>query len=272
MKRNTVSEINKYLENKDKVYIAVHQPGYHRYVGYFNKLLMNDIFISFDIVQYVSREWQNRQKFIVDGKNKWLSVPVNSGREPIMNKRIVNQNELSNHWEVIQYVYKKTPYFKEYSGYLKKIYEQEWVYLNDLCDAINLTAKEILEIPSLYIRASDFYDQIPPTLTKGSLIGDMIRDLVPNQNIKVYYPKTEYNKETHYLGKSKNEKGFTEKELLEKRGIEMKLFKYKHPVYIQSQFDSEDFIPYLSIFDLIFNYGNEAKDILIKSKGRFVEK
>lgn len=32
-------------------------------------MLISDVMISFDIVQYVEREWQNRQRFYVD--NKW---------------------------------------------------------------------------------------------------------------------------------------------------------------------------------------------------------
>jgi len=272
MKRNTTTDINKYLKKKSEVCVAVHQPGYHRYVGYFNKLLMNDIFISFDIVQYVSREWQNRQKFIINGKQKWLTVPVNSGRESIMDKQIVDSKTLRNHWKVIRHVYSKTPYFKKYGPILEEIYNSEWIYLNDLCDEINLAAKEILKIPTPYIRASDFYNPKPPALTKGSLIGDVIRHLIPDQNIRVYYPKTVYNEKTHYLGKTKNNEGFTEKDLLEQRGVKMRMFIYEHPVYTQNQLNNGTFVPYLSIFDLIFNCGDESKEILTKSKGKFIER
>ena len=70
--------------------IGIHQPGYHRYCGYFYKMYKSDLFISLDTVQYVTREWQNRQIFYDNGKCKWLSVSVNKGREPIMNKKIID--------------------------------------------------------------------------------------------------------------------------------------------------------------------------------------
>ncbi|MFS8159049.1 MAG: WbqC family protein, partial [Candidatus Roizmanbacteria bacterium] len=83
--------------NKNNISIAVHQPGYHRYVGFFYKIWLTDIFISFDIVQYVSREFQNRQKFFYNNKMNWLTIPVHAGREEIYKKKIVDPNILKNH-------------------------------------------------------------------------------------------------------------------------------------------------------------------------------
>ncbi len=54
--------------SKKIIHIAIHQPGYHRYLGYFYKMYKSDLFVSLDTVQYVSREWQNRQKFYYKGK------------------------------------------------------------------------------------------------------------------------------------------------------------------------------------------------------------
>lgn len=97
------------LSNGKVIRIGIHQPGYHRYCGYFYKMLKSDLFISLDTVQYVNREWQNRQTFYYDEKYKWLSVPVNRGREIIKLKKVVNPKVLKDHWGYIKFVYKKTP-------------------------------------------------------------------------------------------------------------------------------------------------------------------
>ena len=112
----------------------------------------SDLFISLDTVQYVSREWQNRQIFYDNGKYKWLSVPVKKGREAIGNRKIVNPETLKDHWEYIKHTYRKCPYFEDYSDYLEHLYLKQWSYLNDLCDALTLLAKDIFMILTIFIK------------------------------------------------------------------------------------------------------------------------
>ncbi|MCS7151846.1 MAG: WbqC family protein, partial [Endomicrobia bacterium] len=39
--------------------VAIHQPQYLPWSGYFNKILQCDIFVFLDDVQYKKNEWQN---------------------------------------------------------------------------------------------------------------------------------------------------------------------------------------------------------------------
>lgn len=272
MKRNTLEEIQDKIKDKKSIHFGVQQPGYHRYYGYFNTMLMSDVMISFDIVQYVEREWQNRQRFYIDNKWKWLSVPVNNGREMIFKKTIVNPEKLSDHWEFIKYIYRNTPYFKKYGKYLGDIYNKNWEYLNDLNEELVLLAKDILKIKCFYIRASDYYLPLPPEIKKGELITDCITRLIkPTSERKLYYPKTVYDSSAHYWDKKFDDSKLTEREKLETNGIEMKMFTYSQPVYDQYQFNKGHvFVPYLSIYDLIFNYGEDGLEILEKYKGKYI--
>tara|TARA_B100001059_G_C17422706_1_gene374017 strand:+ start:190 stop:450 length:261 start_codon:yes stop_codon:yes gene_type:complete len=47
-----------------------------------------------------------------------------------------------------------------------------------------------------------------------------------------------------------------------KQGIELKYHQYKHPKYSQG---NVDFIPYLGVFDIIFNLGFETAIKVIRS-------
>jgi len=55
------------------------QPAYLPWAGYFNLIAAVDVFVFFDDVQYIKREWINRNRILLDGAAHWLSVPVQGG-------------------------------------------------------------------------------------------------------------------------------------------------------------------------------------------------
>ena len=56
--------------------IAIHQPNYFPWPGYFFKILKSDIFVFLDDVQYSNNSFTCRTN-ILENKNKsWLSVPI----------------------------------------------------------------------------------------------------------------------------------------------------------------------------------------------------
>ena len=42
--------------------VAIHQPQYLPWLGYFDKMLKADVFCYLDTVQYKKNEWQNRNR------------------------------------------------------------------------------------------------------------------------------------------------------------------------------------------------------------------
>lgn len=56
--------------------VAVMQPYLFPYLGYFHLLRAVDVLVSLDDVQYVKRRWMNRNRVVVGGSVRWLSVPV----------------------------------------------------------------------------------------------------------------------------------------------------------------------------------------------------
>jgi hypothetical protein len=252
---------------KEEIRIAIHQPGYHRYTGYFYKMLISDVFISLDTVQYVSREWQNRQKFFVDGKYKWLSIPVNRGREPISKKKIANNLILKNHWEFITYIYKNAPYFSYYRHYFESLYSAQWISLNEFTTELILLCKYLLGINTFFLKASAIDPTPDPTLNKANLLIHYIKKAVNiNKYSKIiYHPRGGPIPEDFYLYKKYAGSSLREIDKFKINGIEVLPYKFSHPKYHQSQ--SNLFIENLSIVDLIFNTGESALDILIEANG-----
>ena len=58
--------------------VAIHQPQYLPWLGYFGKMLQADIFCYLDTVQYKKNEWQNRNRIKTAQGWQWLTVPVTS--------------------------------------------------------------------------------------------------------------------------------------------------------------------------------------------------
>ena len=55
--------------------VAVHQPQYLPWLGYFDKMAKADIFCYLDNVQYKKNEWQNRNRIKTAQGWQWLTVP-----------------------------------------------------------------------------------------------------------------------------------------------------------------------------------------------------
>lgn len=253
------------MENfkKSAVNVAIHQPGYHRYCGYFYKMLKSDVFISLDTVQFVPREWQNRQDFYYKGQHKWLTVPVENGRDKIVNKKIVNSKVVKDHWELIKSIYKKTPYFLTYKDAVGEIYANEWLRLNDLCVALIILARDIIGINTTFIKDSDNVSDPTGELKKADLLIACIKHHINSSENITYLPRNGPLPQDFYLNQRFGESNVTEIEKFFFSNIKVETYFFQHPIYRQYQNQSTDpFVPNLSIFDLIFNCGPNSLKIL----------
>ena len=58
--------------------IAIMQPTFLPWMGYFAMIDYVDEFVFLDSVQFAKRSWQQRNKIKVGDTDKWISVPVKS--------------------------------------------------------------------------------------------------------------------------------------------------------------------------------------------------
>ena len=71
--------------------VAIHQPQYLPWLGYFDKLVQCDIFCLLDTVQYKKNEFQNRNRIKTAEGWQWLTVPVTYRFPQRINQVGVNQ-------------------------------------------------------------------------------------------------------------------------------------------------------------------------------------
>ena len=142
--------------------IAIHQPNYIPWVGYFFKIFMSDIFVFHDDVVFSSKSFTKRALFRKEFNNQetqWLGVPVLSSKDQkISSIKIDHENEkIKKHLLKLEYLYHNTPYFDYYFPSISKILKR----VNDfesLADFNINTIKEIsnlLEINSQFQRSSE---------------------------------------------------------------------------------------------------------------------
>ena len=77
--------------------VAVHQPQYLPWLGYFDKIDRADVFVLLDTVQYKKNEWQNRNRIKTAAGPQWLTVPVTYRFPQRIGEVAVNNRERWQH-------------------------------------------------------------------------------------------------------------------------------------------------------------------------------
>ena len=64
---------------RPKTVVAIHQPNFLPWLGFFDKLARADVFVLLDSVQFPRTSkgtWINRVKLLVGGRKQWATVPI----------------------------------------------------------------------------------------------------------------------------------------------------------------------------------------------------
>ncbi len=67
--------------------VAIHQPNFFPWLGYFDKIARSDVFVFLDGVSYPKNSWVNRVRLDIQGEARWTTCPVRhaSMQGPIAN-------------------------------------------------------------------------------------------------------------------------------------------------------------------------------------------
>jgi hypothetical protein len=96
--------------------LAIMQPYFLPYLGYFQLMAAVDRFVVYDDVRFIKGGWINRNRVLVKGRDHLLTVPL-SGASP---NRNINEIQLITEtaWKekllrTVEFAYRRAPYFEQ---------------------------------------------------------------------------------------------------------------------------------------------------------------
>jgi WbqC-like protein len=227
--------------------VAVLQPGYLPWLGFFDQIMRADVFVFYDDVQFDKNGWRNRNRIKSTNGPIWLTVPV---RIASLNQKI-NETEIDNrqpwvrkHLGSIKQNYSRAPYLQRYLPALEELLVgRKWERLLDLDMEVVMLLCRWLNLERRFFYSSQL-----------NIHGERSERLL---NLCLHFGARRYlsgNAAQSYL----------DVELFGRHGIEVEWQNYQHPNYAQQH---GEFIPFLSTLDLVLNCGPESASILAGNAG-----
>ncbi len=231
--------------------IAILQPVYLPYMGYFEQMAVAERFVFMDDVQYTRRDWRNRNRIKTATGSIWLTVPVRQhSRQTQIRDIEINyrQDWRRRHLRSIEVSYCKCPHFQPLYGELKRELEAAPTMLWDLdCRLIELLCSYLDIKPRI-----GFSSEVPRAAEGAG--GEV------DKNQRILDICRHFDADLLYDGAKAAD--FIDVARFRRSGIEVVFQNYRHPTYRQA---FGEFLPYQSVIDLIMNTGPDAPEILRSS-------
>ena len=223
--------------------VAIHQPNYAPWLGYFHKIARADHFVFLDNVQFSRHSYTNRVQIARNGPARWLTQPVRRRfGQPICDVQFADDGWPVKHLDALRGTYGQAAYFRDVWDAVVAIYET--IPPGGLAVANQFLIESLarkLGLTCAFRRASDHP------------VGDMRPDDRVIALVDAVAPGAVYLSGTGAARHQDPEKFVV-------AGVPLRYVSFEHPVYPRS---SADFHPGLSIFDVVFHLGWEATRLLI---------
>ena len=223
--------------------VAISQPTYLPWLGYFDLIDQVDSFVLLDDVQFDKRSWQQRNRIKGPGGLQWLTVPVvSSGRftQHISQVEIGQSEFWKSHLRAIELSYRRAPYFDAYFPHLTKILAGHGGFLAELNCCLIEWLCGALGVSTQKVRSSK--------LEEGGKRSELLVNLCRRLQAESYL--SPIGSAVYLLDELRS---------FSNSGIEVVFQHYEHPEYRQL---FPPFCPYASVLDLIFNEGDHSMEIL----------
>lgn len=227
--------------------VAIHQPEYLPWLGYFEKMMRADVFVLLDNVQFTKGDFHNRTRIKGPAGPQWLSVPVHAHLSERINEvRVAGHGWEQKHWRALVNCYSRAAFFGELAGEFEAFYGQRADRLIDYSvGALEIVARR-LGIDGKWVMASE--------LKAGGKKSELVLNICRELGATAYYS-----------GRSGG--SYLRREEFGRVGIEIKVQDFAHPIYEQLFGDGAGFAPNLSAVDLLFNRGPEGRELIRAAGG-----
>ena len=216
--------------------IAIHQPNFLPWLGFFHKASHCDLLVLLDDVQFVKRGFIHRNYIKSPTGKQWFGVPVLSkGR--YFQQICETEINLEQRWQTkavnaLRHLYSSAPYFTELIGEFEAELRRPQTHLVELNCALLKIAFRHLGVTTPTVRASEL-------------------EGVSGASTERLLSICEAVSATAYLSGAGG-RNYQDEAEFQRRGIRLTYSTFSHPVYSQLH---GDFTPNLSVIDYLFNVG-----------------
>lgn len=223
--------------------IAIMQPTFLPWIGYFAMIDRVDTFVFLDDVQFSRRSWQQRNRIKTANGELMLSLPVaTKGQQdqPIMDVEFNRDHHSPEKLlRTITQSYARAPFFADHQEELGRILQAHASHLCDLNIALIDWLSRAFGITTPTMRSSALGAQG----AKADRLADICHRLGADQ----------------YLSAPGSQEYIEESAAFAQAGVEVKYHQYEHPIYPQI---AGPFLPYMAALDVLFNVGPEAGSVI----------
>ena len=225
----------------DNLIVACHQPNFLPWAGYFAKLMHCDCFVILDDAQMPGGgSYVSRTRVADPGGSRWLTVPITRsfGQKIFEVKLALQQDWQTRHLTSIRQLFAKAPHLDDVLSLLQQPYEAKHVQLS----AFNLHLLERV-LAFLGIRRKMY---LSSEMNIDSTGDQRLIDLVQQVGGDCYLS-------------GRGGKNYQDPAKFAAAGIDLNVMDYQPIAYTRGK---QDFVPGLSILDLIAWCGRDVFDYL----------
>ena len=123
--------------------LAIMQPYFLPYIGYFQLMSSADMFVVYDDLQYTKRGWINRNRILVNGADSYITIALRSASDFLD----IRQRELSPDFDRMALLnrlrgaYLRAPFFGQTMEIISEVIENPasdlFTYLRDSLDSVS---------------------------------------------------------------------------------------------------------------------------------------
>lgn len=224
--------------------IAIHQPNYLPWLGYFDKADQVDMFVFLDHVQFVRKDFHHRNRIKTPAGPSWLSVPcIHTGaRRTLVEQGIAYETKWTQeHWRLLKTSYASAPFCSLVFDCLESAYACHFESIAELNIALVMKLAGLLGLKCHWMRSSTLG---LAKQKKSELLAAICHQLGASE----------------YLS-GQGARSYLDYEPFDRASVSVKWQAFRHPMY-QQCWMTQGFVTGLSLVDLIANEGPRAGKIL----------
>jgi len=230
--------------------LAIMQPYFLPYIGYFQLIAAVDLFIVYDNIKYTKKGWINRNRMLQNGKDVMFSLPLKSDSDYLnVCDRFLsvdfNRDKLLNRFRE---AYRRAPYFEETFPLVEEIVRYEDANL------FRYLYNSIVKICQIFGITTDIQISSGIDIDHETKNQDKVLALCDKVNATTY---------VNAIGGME----LYDKGVFYEKGIDLKFIQSKPFNYSQY---SETFVPWLSIIDVIMFNPVETISHFVRTQFNFV--